>query len=81
MVVEVAIDGSYGSLHFHRQWKSPSTSNLLPWKLVEASMEVRLLPFTSMEASMEVGGNFHGSRSKTCNKVVGPSYHGNPGCN
>ena len=31
----------------------PSTSNVLPWKFLEASMEVNLLLFTSMDASME----------------------------
>ena len=35
-------------------------------------MEVSLLPFTSMEASMEVGENFHGSKSKKWNNLVGP---------
>ena len=61
--MEVAIEGSNGSFHSHRQWKLPCTAleasiNFhgskftcmeIPWKLVE----------TCMEFSMGVGGSFH----------------------
>ena len=44
--------------------------NLLPWKLVEASMEVILLPPRKLvEASLEVDGNVHGRTLKKQNNM------------
>ena len=64
--------------------ESKSTFNVLPWKLVEGRMQVRLFPFTSVEASMEtgeicakalmeIGGNFHGKEASSM-EVAG-SFH------
>ena len=62
--VEAAIDGSNGSLYFHRQWKLPcifieASTNFHGSESISTnfhgnSMEVNLLPPTSMEVSMEV---------------------------
>ena len=39
-------------------------TDLLKYKLVDASMEVNMLPWNLVEALMEEDGSFHGSRLK-----------------